>query len=474
MRKIWLGLCIGILIVHSVMAQGTKGEAGIGDDYYPELGNGGYDSQHYTLDLAWDDTTNMLSGTVTIEGVATQDLSAFNLDFEGFEIDGIQVNDVDAAFERDGRELTVEPAEPLVNGEAFTVAVTYKGVPGEGVEGYELTTLFARGWNRYEGGVFVASEPDGAALWFPANDHPLDKATFTFVITVPKAYGVAANGLLQNVADNGDTVIYTWTTTSLMAPYLATVNIGNFIEQTDRTSDGLPIRNYFPADSSNRTITAFDRTPQMVDFFSDTFGAYPFEAYGVVVVDTELYFALETQTLSLFGSQVEVGPGGAETVIAHELAHQWFGNSVSLAEWKDIWLNEGFATYASFLWWEYIEGRRVLDAIVSDTYLGLANPMFAFGGYPPPGAPSPDDLFNPNVYQRGALALHALRLKVGDGAFFDILRTYYDRFKYANARTEDFIGVAEEISGQELSDFFDAWLYQEDLPDIPEMGLTAA
>src|SRR5690606_16137332 len=131
--------------------------------------------------------------------VATQDLSAFNLDFEGFEIDGIQVNDVDAAFERDGRELTVEPAEPLVNGEAFTVAVTYKGVPGEGVEGYELTTLFARGWNRYEGGVFVASEPDGAALWFPANDHPLDKATFTFVITVPKAYGVAANGLLQNV-----------------------------------------------------------------------------------------------------------------------------------------------------------------------------------------------------------------------------------------------------------------------------------
>ncbi len=471
MRVLVFGLLIALLAVGGVTANDSAaGAAGIGDDYFPLLGNGGYDALHYTLVLEWDEDTNTLSGTVMMDATATQDLSTFNLDFLGFDISDLTVNGEPAAFERDGRELTIAPANLLAAGTDFTTAVTYSGVPGEGVPNYY--DVFARGWTRYDGGVYVASEPNGSAYWYPVNDHPLDKATYTFEITVPQPYRVAANGLLTDTRETDETTTYIWETAHPVASYLVTVNVGDFMVEQNTTASGVPIRNYFPVDIFQQSVLTFSPTPKMIEFFSDTFGPYPFEAYGVVVADRNLGFALETQTLSLFGRNAALGGRSSEEVIAHELAHQWFGNSVSPAEWKDIWLNEGFATYAAALWFEHTSGAKSLDNYMRGIYLALSNPLSAWR-FVAPGSPPKDDLFNYGVYVRGAWVLHALRLRVGDEAFFDILRAYYDRFQYGNAATPDFIAVAEEISGEELDTFFDGWLYAKIVPDVPELGLSA-
>ncbi len=452
-----------LLILPAAALAQQPGADGIGDPYFPQLGNGGYDVQHYTLDLTVDMERNLIAGTATLEVLALEDLSAFNLDFAGFDIDDVTVNDVAATFVRSGeRELTVRPVEALLADEPFTVLVRYSGVPG-GSAG----ALFAQGWYAYPRGVFVASEPDGSANWFPVNDHPLDKATYTFIITVAEPWVVAANGTLQDETDNGDgTRTYTWEMPYPMASYLATVNIAEFEVQTEEGPDGIVIRNYFPARVADRVAPLYARTDEMLALFSELFGPYPFDVYGVVVADVDLPFALETQTISLFGNgAVE------EYVVAHELAHQWFGNSVTPAGWQDIWLNEGFATYASWLWIEYAYGAEAIEGYLRDTYYELANPIFVAGTVAPVGKPAPDNLFSGLVYIRGGMTLHALRLQVGDAVFFDILSNYALEFAYSNASTADFIALAEIISGQDLEAFFDAWIYDLAMPAIPEMEL---
>jgi len=246
----------------------------------------------------------------------------------------------------------------------------------------------------------------------------------------------------------------------------------------------VPSRNYCPADEFARGVRAFASQGAMMDFFTDLFGDYPFEEYGVVVVDVPLGFALETQTISLFGNTALAGGIGTENVIAHELAHAWFGNLVSPARWQDIWLNEGFATYASWLWAEHDLGEGTLANIVTDTYDFLSGNELIEGGtsqsnvrrrltvFAVPGDPGETRMFDTvGVYYRGALVLHALRLEIGDAAFFATLRAYLERFAYGNATVEDFIAVAEETSGQSLDTFFEGWLYDPLIPDIPQMGL---
>ena len=467
MKKHALTLFIVCLIFGLVQAQDNPpqtGSDGLGDTYFPQLGNGGYDAQHYTLDIHWNDVSNNLDATVTMRAKAYADLSRFNLDFEGFKISSVLVDGKDATFKRDGHELQITPAAILKQDETFETTVSYSGIPGDGITGYY--DVFAEGWMRYANGVYVASEPDGAAYWYPVNDHPLDKATYTYVITVPDAYTVAANGQLQEVVDNpGPTTTYTWETRDELASYLATVNISKFAVQKAVGPHGLPIRNYFPVEQAKQLTQTFSRFPDMISYYETVFGPYPFEAAGAVVANTSLSFALETQTLILFGKDVLVGQTDAETVIAHELAHQWFGDSISLAQWKDVWLNEGFATYASMLWLEHSQGQKALTKQMDNYYRAIARHG---SDYSAPGKPVKDDLFNEGVYLRGAWALHALRLKVGDKVFFNILHTYYDRFKYANATTGDFSSVASQVSGKDLKDFFQRWLFDDTVPAKPE------
>ncbi|MDQ2693039.1 MAG: M1 family metallopeptidase [Chloroflexota bacterium] len=449
--------------------EAEPGAPGVGDSLYPLLGNGGYDVQHYTLDITVNNVLRgELEGTTTIEARATQDLSSFNLDFIRFDIEVVRVKGQPAEFRQTPHELTVTPSEPLMENEPFTVEVQYQGSP-ETIRG----SGFQVGWFTFEGGSFVFSEPNGAATFFPVNDHPLDKATYTFQVTVPDPYEVAANGVLTETIDQGETTTFVFEARDPMASYLATIGIDEFDVETSQSATGVPIRNYYPTGSPESINDPFERQPEMLDFYSEVFGAYPFEVYGAIVVDTEIGAALETQTLSIFGIEI-ADPNNleeAEGVVAHELAHQWFGNSVSVADWRDIWLNEGFATYADGLWTEHTRGREALDDWIREVYDAVSENRERMS---PPGEPPADSLFNPGVYYWGALTLHALRLEVGDDVFFEILKTYHERYKGGSARTADFIAVAEEVSGKELSTFFDSWLYSEQLAPIPEMGLEAS
>lgn len=446
------------------------GAPGLGDSLYPNFGNGGYDVQHYTLDLTVRHvSTGDLHGVVTIQARAIQNLDAFNLDFIGFDIAGITVDGRQAAFTRSGQELTITPEKALKSGEGFTVVVTYDGRP-QIMRSAALPIM--TGWVIGDGESYVMSEPDGAANFFPANDHPLDKATYTLRVTVPNPYEVAANGALLEVSNNGTNTLHVFEVRQPMASYLVTVNISDFDVETLEGPGGLPIRNYYAVGLSSEVSQAFAQQGEMLAFFNETFGPYPFDVYGAVVMNTQIGTALEAQTLSVFGSDMIRLDDltQTESVIAHELSHQWFGDCVSVADWRDIWLNEGFATYAEGLWLEHNEGRAALDEWVRDEYAFVVDLQSYFS---PPGEPPAGDLFNAGVYDWGALTLHALRLEVGDEAFFQILKTYFARHQNGNASTDDFISVAEEISGKELSAFFESWLYSGEVPPIPSLGLKA-
>ena len=442
-------------VLPATLASTNQGADGVGDPFYPQMGNTGYDSLHYTIDLNVDVERNFIDGTSTLEAQATENLSAFNLDFHGLNISTVTVNDSRADFKRVADELIVTPAEALPQGQTFSVVVAYSGVPDPVVDASFPSDGI--GWVYDQTTIFVISEPSGAMNWYPVNNHPTDKAAYTFEITVPEPYVVAANGLLIGETDNGDTKTYLWEATTPMASYLATVNIGMFQVVTEEGPSGLPIRNYFSAENLAEATAATSMTSDMIAYYSDKFGPYPFEAYGILVIPQDIGFALEDQTLSIFGQDML-----DELTVAHELSHQWFGDSITLKAWEDIWLNEGFATYAEALWIEHTEGKESADQYMRDIYDQITADQLTA-----PGTPRVEELFGESVYYRGGWILHALRTQVGDETFFKILHEYYARYAGKSAGTEDFIAVAGEISGQDLKSFFDDWLFGDQIPPMP-------
>jgi aminopeptidase N len=445
-----------------VSSDPVAGGSGIGDEYYTGLGNTGYDVEHYRLELDFDPATDFLDARATITAVAGTALSSFNLDFDRLSVDGLTVNGSEADFTLTNEELTITPTEPLAAGAEFVVEVEYSGMPGP----TETPALsFSMGWfNNLADQTFVVAEPDAAHTWFPSNDHPLDKATYEFEITVPSGVTAAANGrLVSSQLDSDGHTTWQWEMDDPMASYLATLVIGEFdIVVDDRASAdaGLPIRHVLPRGTGVGDWPGLERQGEMLAFLEDLFGPYPFDNYGIAIVE-EFPAALENQTLSVFGTRM-TGPEIFDRVLIHELAHQWFGNSVSPAQWSDVWLNEGFASYAEWLWFENETGRAVLD-----TSIEAERAEFATFGLPPPGTPPPTDLFNGSVYRIGAMTLHALRLTVGDDTFFEILRTYHTQFRGGAATTEDFIAVAEGVSGEDLGDLFGDWLFGFEVPEFP-------
>jgi aminopeptidase N len=434
-------------------APAVAGESGVGDRYFPEAGNGGYDVASYALALSWSEG-GAIDAVTTIEASATTRLATLNLDLVGLEVTSLDVDRAPAEFERRGRELVITPRDPIEADSQFTIEVAYRGRPGRVSEG---TELFDTGWFTDDRGAFVASEPIGAATFLPSNDHPLDKATYTFAVEVPADLEVAANGRFVARDDGGATATWRYEMDDPMASYLVQVAIGDFV--FDEPSGGpVPIRNAYPASVGvGGAAAAFAATGDMIDFYDDIFGPYPFDQYGVVVVDEPLGFALETQGLSLFG--VDLLGVQYEDIVAHELAHQWFGDSVSPASWQDIWLNEGFATYAEWLWGEHAGGLPP-SSRARDAMAGLESTV-------PPGDPGPQELFAFDaVYQRGASTLQALRERVGDDDFFAILRGWVERHGYDSATTDDFIALSEEVSGEQLDELFNAWLYQAPVPTL--------
>lgn len=451
---LWIAACRPITTPPA--AQALPGSAGVGDPVFPQLGNGGYDVQHYTLDLAVDTPRNVISGTATLRATATQPLSAFNLDLLGLTVDAVTVADAPASFARDGQELTITPPTSLASGELFTTVVTYHGTPTP-LKDPDIAFI-SQGWNNRNGVTFVVSEPGGAMTWYPNNNHPTDKATYTLRITVDEPNVVAANGVLQEELNLGGKRTYVWEMAQPMASYLTTIVVGDFVRVEEPGPEGVRIRHYFPRDDVDALSAAFANTDEMVAYYSDLIAPYPFEEYGVVVMPFSLGFALETQSLSVFTPEMAM-----EGVNAHELAHQWFGDAVTLDQWNETWLNEGFATYLQRLWLEEKLGNGFLNDGMRQFYDNMR-----LSKMPAPGNAQEDSLFSPAVYERGAMVLHALRLEVGDEIFWQILRTYYQRYQGGVASTEDFIATANEVSGSDLTAFLNAWIYDAELPPLPE------
>ncbi|HSC93192.1 MAG TPA: M1 family metallopeptidase [Gaiellaceae bacterium] len=428
----------------------APGAPGLGDPYFPQAGNGGYDVRDYRLVLDYDPAANRLAGTATLAAVATQGLSRFDLDLRGFDVARVLVAGRAAAFERDGQELVVTPRSGIAAGDAFTVAVDYAGTPGIVTD----PDGSIEGWVPTPDGAFVVGEPQGSPAWYPANDNPRDKATYTFAVTVPDGLTVMANGVLRSRSSTGGRTTWTWREDDPMSPYLATATLGRF-DLAVGTASGVP--SYVAVDPTLPKGNVLRLLPEIVDFYASIYGPYPFGAVGAIVDDAKAVgYSLETQTKPVFDRMPN------EATLAHELSHMWFGDSVTLTQWPDIWLHEGFATWSEWIWSEH-SGQKSAHQWF-EQLLNTPPQQVAFWT-PPPGDPGdPRFLFNGTIYLRGAMTLQALREQVGDLAFFSIMRAWAAEHRHANVSTAAFVALAERISGRELDPFFDVWLYRPEKP----------
>ena len=427
---------------------------GIGDSLYPSLGNPGYDVLHYEIELDVAPLTNSILAVTSITAQATEDLETFNLDLSGLDVHSVTVDGTRAAFTRIGQELTVYPENPLPAGSQFEAEIRYSGSPepitDPGVPFSEL------GWLQRDGVIYTLSQPSGSMTWFPSNNHPIDKATYEIRIIVPESVTAASNGILADKTTTAGKTTYTWRMDDPMAAYLAAVYIGEFdrIDHGQLYEGGPLIRNYVPRDASPEIAQALSVTPKVIKFLEDRLGPYPFDAYGSIVMPFSLGFALENQTLPVHGPDT-IDPG----IIAHEIAHQWLGNSVTPDDWSEIWLNEGSATYLHLMF-EAEHLNLDLDDMMDQIHTRLSR-----AGTGPPKGVGAHNLFDPDiVFMRGAATLHALRLHAGDETFFKILQTHHDRSVGATTNTDEFLDIVNELAGSEAVKLVESWLFDETVP----------
>lgn len=460
-------LVAGAVVVGGSAAQafplppGRPGATTSGDPYFPNAGNGGYDVRNYDLSLAYS-LDGRLDGTAVITLAATQTLASFSLDLRGLTATSVLVDGRPAAFTQvpppasgRGGELVVTPDRRLFNVTVHRVTVVYGGVPGQplDIEGASY------GWTSFPDGAFVANEPEGAATWYPVNDVLTDKATYDFRITVPTGKTAIANGVpVGDPVTRGASTTFTWRARDPMASYLSTASIGDYVLTRQTGPRGLPIYDYVetgldPADAAT-TRAALDLEPQMLTFFAGIYGPYPFSSFGSIVDDDSVGYALETQTRPIYSGVAD------ESTVAHELAHQWVGDSVTPSTWQDIWLNEGFATYSEWRW-DASRGGPSLQERFDSVYATPAEDDF---WATPPGDPGPETLFAAATYDRGGAALQALSVEIGPQAFDRLLRRWTTENRGRSVSTADLVALAERVSGQQLDDFFRVWIDEPTKP----------
>src|SRR5829696_1716741 len=468
LRSFSAALVLFILSAASAQADFSPGADGAGDPFYPQAGNGGYDVRTYSIELDYEPQNEQLDGDVTITARATQDLSSFNLDLRDLKVESVTVNGAAASFTRKGQELTITPAAGLRKGREFTTRVVYGGHVN-----YVLDPDHSKdGWIPTDDGAFVVNEPQGAPTWFPANDTPKDFAIFDFTITVPEGRTALANGRLVSETHNGDTATWRWAESSPMVTYLTTATNGVF-DLEKGTVNGLP--EYNAVDPQTRRFGQKEPNPALawqrlglhdpaLDLFTELYGPYPYDSVGGIVDwAPDVFYSLESQTKPNYWHIP------TEATVVHELAHQWFGDAVVLEEWPDMWLNEGFATWSEWIWFERTypttgpTAQDQFDALYATPEGSAAGQDLWFRA--PNALAGPEELFHTPVYDRGAMTLQALRQKVGEGVFFQIIRTWYSENRFSNVTTEDFIATAERVSGQQLDQFFQAWLFEEGRPE---------
>ncbi|MEU8201103.1 M1 family metallopeptidase [Streptosporangium sp. NPDC049046] len=419
--------------------------------YFPMHGDDGYRVEHYDLTLDYRVGPNRLGGVARISAVALRPLTRVAFDLGALRVSGVLVDGAPARFTHRGGKLHLSPAG--LRPGRFTVEIRYAGTPRP-----VSSHWGGLGWEQLTDGVIVAGQPIGAPSWFPCNDRPDDKATYRISVTTASVYQVVANGELVSKRRAASTTTWVYEQAEPMSSYLASVQIGRY----QQAEAGPGTRLVFPAGYATRVRHDFGRQERMMEVFSERFGPYPFGSYTVVVVDDELEIPVEAQGMSIFGVNHVDGRRSEERLVAHELAHQWFGNSLTVADWSGIWLHEGFASYAEWIWSESSGGlssddhahrwHRRLSALPQDFTLA---------------DPGPRRLFDDRVYKRGALTLHALRRTVGDDSFFALLREWTAGHRHGTVTTDAFTALAARRTTRPLDDLFASWLHGRPLPTLP-------
>ena len=388
-----------------------------------------------------------------IRARATENLYRFDLDLRDFlAVSRVTVNFRPASYTQEqGQELVITPRRKIRAGEHIRIRVDYAGTAEPVVDPDESL----EGWVPTDDGAFVVNEPQGSPGWYPVNDTPRDKATYDFRVAVAEGKTAVANGELVSQRTRGGWTTWHWSEDEPMSPYLATATNGTFLTE-QYEANGLfmydavdPNTRVDEADPPNPTL-AFERLdpqPEIIAFFSDLYGAYPFSAGGGIIDwAPDVGYALESQTRANYDRIPDA------TTVVHEIAHQWFGDAVTLSVWPDIWLNEGFATFMEWRWAE-AHGGRSADSVFRSYYANVdATSAFWTVAVDDPGAAK---VFDGAVYGRGAMALQALRNRVGDEAFWRVVRTWIREQRGGNGSTAEFEEVATRVSGQDLGSFFD-------------------
>ncbi|BBY58022.1 M1 family metallopeptidase [Mycolicibacterium sarraceniae] len=435
-----------------------KGGLPVIDPYLPNNGNFGYRVSRYELELEYKVAINRLTGAATITAATLASLKTFTLDLsDALAVTKVTVNGRRPAnFSSSNGKLHIALAAPLPAGAAMSIQVRYGGSPRP------IRSHWGEvGFEELSNGALVAGQPNGAASWFPCDDHPSAKASYRIQIGTDSPYRAVANGELVSRRVRAAHTVWTYEQPEPTSTYLVTLQIGMY-GANKMPKAQVPMQAVLPDRLRTNFAHDFGRQPQMMKLFTKLFGPYPLSnGYTVVVTDDDLDIPLEAQGMSIFGANHCDGKRSSERLIAHELAHQWFGNSVTVRRWRDIWLHEGFACYAEWLWSENSGGQSA-DHWARHYHSKLAHSPQNFLL----ADPGPRDMFDDRVYKRGALTLHVLRKTIGDAKFFALLQDWTNRYKHSTVVTDDFKGLAANYAEESLRSLWDAWLYSTEVPKL--------
>ncbi|WP_328436276.1 M1 family metallopeptidase [Streptomyces sp. NBC_00444] len=438
--------------------------AGVGDPYFPVDGSGLFTITHHTLEVGFDTTSGVLHGLARLEITVSADVPAIALDF-GLAAQEVVVDGSTPASKAVPGKLVIEPDAGFTAG-SHHIDITYAGSPGE------TEIRGERSWLNTPLGALAAREPHAAAFWFPTNDHPSRKATYDLTITVPRGFVAVAPGRLVEHSHTSHVNRFRWVTAEPVASYLYSLVIDRMRIEIDTLDDrGLQWISAYGDGVSDHAPSArasIETTPAVRAWLETLLGPYPFDAIGGVVTRMAGPHALETQTHPIYGDRF-FHQGPDSYVVAHEMAHHWFGNSVSLSTWKDIWISEGIATYLSWMWSEKNDEGTTDELFSSFYHLRAANTDY---WKIPPGDPSPAHLLSTQVYERGAMAAHVLRRSIGDDAFIECLRTWCADHRHHHGSLPQFLATAASVSKTDTAAVMQPWLFARRRPDPPPGTLT--